>query len=289
MKRILLTGSSGHLGSRTLDLLRGRHEVHAVVRKRPAVPADRVIYHEIDLSAPWSVEALPARVDGIVHLAQSRNYREFPHKALEIFHVNVATTAVLLDYGLRAGASHFVLASTGGLYRPGNETIRECTPIDPPRGELSYYFRSKLSAELLADTYGQRMNVSILRPFFIYGPGQASDKLIARLMSSVRDGKPIQIAGEGGLQINPVHVDDVADLLCSLIEAEGFRVLNVAGPQEVSLRHIANEIGRLTEHPPVFAPRGGVAERIVADHRPVQSLLGRPMIRFDDGLRSLFT
>lgn len=272
-----------------MDLLRARHEIHAVVRKRPAVPVDGVTYHEIDLSAPWSAESLPIPMDAIVHLAQSRNYRDFPAKALEIFHVNVATTAVLLDYGRRAGASHFILASTGGLYQPGNETICESTPINPPQRELSYYFRSKLSAELLVDTYRQWMNVSILRPFFIYGPGQTSDKLIARLMSSVMDSKPIQIAGEEGLQINPVHVDDVADLLCSLIETEGSRVLNVAGPQEVSLRHIANEIGRLAEHPPVFAPTGGVPERIVADHRPVQSLLGRPMIRFDDGLRSLFT
>lgn len=287
MKRILLTGSSGHLGSRTLELLQDRHEVHAVVRKRPAMPVDGVTYHEIDLSAAWSVEALPVRVDGIIHLAQSRNYREFPHKALEIFHVNVATTAVLLDYGHRVGASHFILASTGGLYRPTEQLIVETMQVDPPEGILAYYFRTKLAAELLARSYATVMSVAVLRPFFIYGPGQTSDRLIGRLIESVRSGRQIQLAGWDGLRLNPVHVDDAAELVTVLLGRAGSRTLNVAGPDRVSIRQIAESAGKLLNRVPRFEIAPGASENILADHSPVASLLGRELTGFEDGLRTV--
>lgn len=287
MKRILLTGSSGHLGSQTLCLLRARYEVHAVVRKRPAVPVDGVTYHEIDLSAPWSTETLPARIDGIVHLAQSRNYREFPHHALEIFHVNVAATAVLLDYGRRAGASHFILASTGGLYRPTERIIVEDTPLDPPEGILAYYFRTKLAAELLARSYSTAMNVTVLRPFFIYGPGQTSDRLIGRLIESVRSGRQIQLAGWDGLRLNPIHVGDAAELVAVLLGRAGSRTLNVAGPDVVSIRQIAESAGKLLNRVPMFEIMPGVSESILADHRTVALLLGRDLTGFEAGLRTV--
>jgi UDP-glucose 4-epimerase len=287
MQKVLLTGSSGHLGARALEMLRARYEVHAIVRARPTAVCPDVTYHEVDLSRDWSPQSLPDRMDAVIHLAQSRNYRDFPAKALETFQVNTGSTAMLLDYARQAEVTRFVLASTGGLYQPSPLVIDEKTPVIPPQGMLAHYFRTKLSAELLAESYSTLFDVTVLRPFFIYGPGQSGDKLIARLVTSVRERRLIQLHGDDGLKINPIHVDDAAELLLALLQTNGSRTLNVAGPDVVSIRQIAEEAGQSLDIAPVFERTGSVGEMLVADHRPVSTLLGREMKCFFDGMRSL--
>ncbi len=286
MSTVLITGANGHLGSRALPLLVAKHEVHALVRRVPEEVVEGVVYHSVDLSSLHALEKLPAHVDAVIHLAQASGYRDFPRRALETFQVNAAATALLLDYGRRAGASRFILASTGGLYKPMQGVIDEQTPIAPPDGVLSHYFRTKLSAELIARPYESLMQVSILRPFFIYGPGQSEDKLIARLIASVREGRPIHITGQEGLEMNPVHVDDVAELLVKLLTAEGSRTINVAGPDVVSILHIAQECGRWLARTPILENLPGTPDRIVAGTGLFQTLLGRGLRSFDEGLRT---
>jgi len=285
--KILVTGANGHLGARAIKELCIGNEVHAIVRASPTIAQPSVTYHAIDLSSDWSSKVLPDRIDAVIHLAQSRYYREFPQQALEIFGVNVASAAKLLDYASGAGAKHFVLASTGGLHRPSASVIGEHSPVDPPDGPLEYYFRSKQAAELLARPYMESMDITIVRPFFIYGPGQSPDKLIARLLASIRDGQPIKLAGRDGLVINPVFVDDVVELLLALLEVPGSRTLMVAGPDALSVRAIAYEIGRQFGRTPIFEQMEGEEGRLIADHRALEVLLERSLTGFSEGISRL--
>jgi UDP-glucose 4-epimerase len=285
--RILVTGANGHLGLRAIEKLRIDNEVIAVVRTIPRTAKRNVNYHAIDLSSDWSAKVLPDRIDAVIHLAQSRHFREFPQQALEIFQVNLASTAKLLDYALRAGAKRFVLASTGGLHRPSASVIAESSAVDPPEGLLEYYFRSKQAAELLASPYKGSMDITVLRPFFIYGPGQSPDKLIARLVASIRDGQPIKLTGRDGLVINPVYVDDVVALLLSILNARGSQTLMVAGPETLSMRAIADAIGRQVGRTPIFEQTEGEEGRLIADHRAAETLLGRSLTGFSEGISRL--
>lgn len=285
--RILVTGANGHLGLRAIEKLRIDNEVFAVVRAIPRTARRNVTYHAIDLSSDWSATALPDRIDAVIHLAQSRHFRGFPPQALEIFQVNLASTAKLLDYALRAGARSFVLASTGGLHRPSESMIAESSAVDPPEGPLEYYFRSKQAAELLAGPYKGSMDITILRPFFIYGPGQSPDKLIARLVASIRDGQPIKLAGRDGLVINPVFVDDVVELLLAILDAPGSRTLMVAGPDALSMRAIADAIGRQVGCSPIFEQTKDDEGKLIADHRAAETLLGRSLTGFSEGISRL--
>ncbi|MBA3593219.1 MAG: NAD-dependent epimerase/dehydratase family protein [Polaromonas sp.] len=290
MRKILITGSSGHLGSAVLKKLRNHYEVHAIVRLEPHAKAEGVVYHAIDLSRDWSITKLPKRIDAVVHLAQSRNYRDFPERALEVFWLNTGTTALLLQYAHQAGASQFILASSGGLYQPATSVIDEQTPLRPPIGNLAYYFRSKRAAELLAEAYSTILHTTILRPFFIYGPDQAPEKLIARLIDRVRERLPVQIAGNGGLKINPIHVDDASEIIGALLASSvGSQILNVAGPDVVSIREIAETAGKLLGIQPKFEQVVGREEMLVADHGAVRALLNREMTSFPMGMRSIIS
>lgn len=288
-KKILLTGLTGHVGSRLVHLLHNDYEVHSLGRSKSHPTLVGVIHHKTDLTSNWSTKGLPTKIEAVIHLAQSRNYRDFPAQAIETFQVNAASTATLLDYAQRAGAKKFILASTGGLYQPCRGLIHTSSPINPTQGNLAHYFSTKQAAELLTYSYSAIMDVTVLRPFFIYGPGQSGEKLIARLIQSVKTGNSIQLMGNNGLRINPIHVDDVGEAIRVLISADGINALNLAGPDVVSIRTIAYEIGKKMRLDPVFESVDGLPGRIVADHSPLESLLGRPLIGFREGIATQLT
>jgi len=289
VSRIVLTGAAGLLGARALTTLHGQHEIHAVVRKRPAAPLAGVTYHELDLATNWSTESLPSRVDAVCHLAQSARMRDFPAQAPDIFAVNLAATASLLDYARRSGASHFVLASTGGLYGRHDGAITEETPLNPPGGELGYYFETKRCAELLAAAYVDRLNVIVLRPFFIYGPAQHDDMLIPRLIARVRAGQPITLRGQSGTRLNPIYVDDAVAVLEGTLGLDGHHVINVAGPQVSSIREISNRIAGLLGVDPVFQLEAGEPDHIVSSIARMKAIVDRDLVDVHSGIATMLS
>jgi UDP-glucose 4-epimerase len=286
---IVVTGATGLLGMHALATLHDRHDIHAIVRTRPAQVLSDVVYHEHDFTKPWTADGLPAKVDAVCHLAQSSRMRDFPEHAADIFAVNLAATASLLDYARRAGASHFVLASTGGLYGVSDTAITEDTPLNPPPGHLDYYFQTKRSAELLASAYLGSLNIVVLRPFFMYGPGQHRDMLIPRLIASVRAGRPITVRGTVGTQLNPIYVDDAVAVLKGSLRLAGHQVVNVAGPQVVSVRHIADRIGSLLGVLPVIRTETGEPDHIVSDIARTRAIAARDLIDVDTGIAMMVT
>jgi UDP-glucose 4-epimerase len=287
MSTIVLTGAGGLLGGRALASLHGDHEVHAIVRTAPIVRLAGVVYHELDLATPWSAATLPARVDAVCHLAQSGHWREFPARAADIFAVNLAATAALLDYARGAGASHFLLASTGGLYGASDAPITESTPLDPPGGELAYYFETKRCAELLAASYASILNVIVLRPFFMYGRAQRADMLIPRLIAKVRGGHTITLVGESGTCLNPIHVEDAVAVVEGSLRLEGHQVVNMAGPQVSSIRHIVDRIAGILGIQPIFHIEHGKPDRIVADIARMKEIVRRDLVDIDAGIATV--
>src|SRR5687767_3119548 len=95
---VVITGAGGLVGSRLLDLLAGQHEVCAITRSADRADRHGVHWLRADLAADSLPPGLPTRADAVIHLAQSPHYRDFPEGALDVFNVNVASTARLLDW-----------------------------------------------------------------------------------------------------------------------------------------------------------------------------------------------
>ncbi|WYX13204.1 NAD(P)-dependent oxidoreductase [Achromobacter xylosoxidans] len=163
-QRILLTGATGFVGRHLVQQLVAGHEVLALSRREvPELTRLGVRCVLADLGANADLAAvLPASgVDRIIHLAQSDGYRDFPGSAMDMFQVNVASTAALLDYAAKSGVKGFVLASTGSVYEPYAKPMDEASAQAPE----SHYARTKLAAELLAQSYSKLFNVCALRLF----------------------------------------------------------------------------------------------------------------------------
>lgn len=294
--RILLTGATGFIGAGLLRALVGEardhgsgdaasadNDVFALARREPAAGfGSSATWISHDLSRPLSPAVLPERIDAVVHLAQSNRYREFPEGAADIFAINIRATFELLEYGRRAGADRFVFASTGGVYGYNYERVVETDPVSP----LNFYLSSKYAAELLIANYREVLDAVVVRPFFVYGPGQ-NRMLIPTLVEKVLAGSTIEIDGDPGLTINPVYVDDCVAALLRALRHRGSGLFNLAGDESITITDLVTLIGELCGVKPVISHRdsdpGG---DLLGDNQRMKSVLGTsPATGLREGLR----
>lgn len=276
----LVTGGTGFVGQALLPRLSRRGEVVALCRPGSEPEAiSGVRWLPQDLADPLDESVLPERVDAVFHLAQSTRYREFPDGAIDMLEINTASTLRLLDYCRRVGGRGFALASTGAIYATGQEPAKES---DTPRPG-NFYAASKLAAEQIATPYGELMNVHVLRPFFVYGPGQQADRFIPGLIGRVRQRQQVRLAGEDGIRLNPVYVDDAVEMLLGTLGLEGSGILNLAGAGVHSIREIAEMIGDELGVAPAFEV-ADPSEDLVASIERLTERLGAPSVPMAEGV-----
>lgn len=285
MSKVLLTGATGLIGSYLRERLAPNHAVWAIARNLPPEPDD-VTWIPHDLSEPRLPEALPAGIDTVIHLAQSPRFREFPASAMHVYEVNLGSTARLLDWARRTGATRFIYASTGGVYGFGPEPFSEYDPL--PITPQGHYAATKRASELLVESYAGAFSVIILRFFFVYGKGQRPDMLVPRLIRNVREGQPLTLQGPDGMRLNPLHASDAAQAIEACLTLEGAETFNLAGPEILSLREIGGIIGQHVGREPVFQVDETAPPRsLIGAISRMRERLGAPRVRFAEGVAEL--
>jgi UDP-glucose 4-epimerase len=276
---LVVTGATGLLGSALLPILADRDD-DVVGLHRPGThpgPVRGVRWVAQDLTQPLS-DGLPARVDGVFHLAQSRRFREFPAGAVDVMEVNTMATTRLLEYCRESGGKTFVYASSGAVTGAGPAAIDEHAPPAPS----NLYAVSKYASELVVAQYQSVLAAHSLRYFFIYGPGQQA-MMMPGIIGRVRNGQAVQLAGENGISINPVYADDAARATAAALQLDEGATINVAGPETVTIRQIAEIIGGEVGKAPTFET---VAEQpdFIGSIDLMTRLLGAPATSPNEGL-----
>jgi UDP-glucose 4-epimerase len=285
MSSAVVTGAAGLLGRATaLSLASKGVEVHAFVRSKAQAYHDNIVFHEINLAHPIDVRRLPGRIEHVFHLAQAREHRDFPNSAMSIFSTNLASTAHLLDYSHRVGATGFVYASSGGVYDGRVDRILTEESVLKLPAHLGYYLATKFASEALVGSYADFFTVACLRYFFIYGPGQARSMLIPRIYDRVRNGEPLSLQGESGMSLNPVHVSDAAAATIVAAGLTSSATINVAGPETLSLRKISELFGRDLGVPPKFDSADGDVIDLVTSTAKMREMLVPPTISLRESL-----
>lgn len=288
-KKILITGWSGLVGSDLVKALlaAGGYELFLIGRSENIhINDDKVKRIKIDFASDWDQSELPDDLYAIIHLSQAKNFRDFPNKAREVFYINTLSTLKLIDHAVKNKTSHFIFASSGGVYGTSG-TFRE----EDRQGytkEMGFYLGTKYCSEVLLENYVDLLNVIILRFFFVYGSGQNQSMLVPRLINRVKQGESITLQGQSGMKINPVHVSDVTKAIMASLELNGSHKLNIAGPEVLSMREIGEIIGAAVGQSPRFSIDDVVdPKNLLGDISKMKMLLTEPSIKFKDGIQTM--
>lgn len=283
MARVLVTGAGGFVGAHLLPrLLEAGHDVLCLVRDGSRLePPDDVEVVPADLLRPIDARSL-GRFDAVVHLAQANS--PVPEGAAELFRVNTASTAELLELARRSGGARFVLASSGSVYGVASGAVTE----DAAPRAVDLYAATKRAGELLLEAYSPYLaGASTLRLFTPYGPRQTG-RLIPDLIRRVRDGCAVTLVAGGRPKLTPIFVGDVARVILAALEADGHHVVNVAGDETVGMRQLAELIGRAVGREPVFTDGPGPAHGDLAgvNTRMHEVYAPGPLVPLPDGIRA---
>jgi UDP-glucose 4-epimerase len=279
--QLLVTGGTGFLGRAFLKQLVGRYRVVALARAPDAAPSiDGVDWIPGDLRQPLARARLPRRVAAVVHLASLREPSS-DAGAEQLFAVNVGSTAALLEYAVGAGARRFIYGSTGGVYGYRSGRIRESHKPAP----FDLYTLSKWHGETVV-ARELRLSSVVVRYFFPYGPGQRAG-IVPRLANTIASGRSVTLYRRGRVpHINPVFVDDAADLTCRALLASTTLVVNCAGRDIVTVRDLSHRVAAVLGVRPVFVqgrdPK--VGDMVASLSQSARALGFTPGVSLDTGL-----
>ena len=290
--RILLTGASGFVARAFLERHGSAHDVTILGRTAPSGLACPLSLATADLGDPSSTADAIARLedgsafDVILHLAVSRLHRHFPETALDLFHVNVHSTALLMDFARRTGVGHVLVGSTGTVYDvPFGHAARESDYL-PPK---SYFAATKQAADSLAVQYRPLFPVTVLRFFVPYGPGLRG-RMLNGMIASIGEGRPISVpTGHPALTFSPIYIDDAVAVIVRALDERWNETVNVATGEAVSLEEAGRLIaGRLGRELLVERSGTGPAPYLVPDVGRLRARMpDHAFTGFEDGLDRL--
>jgi len=303
MWRVVITGSSGQIGTNlALRLLGEGHSVFGV-DKRPNTWTDAFPTLLQDLAAPYrdfigGIGSAPyPPCDVVVHLAANAKVHELveqPHRAME----NIQLTFNVLEY-CRANQVPLLFSSSREVYGDIHRYITEEAHADFSYTE-SPYSASKIGGEALIYSYARcyGLRYLVFRFSNVYGRFDADiermERVIPLFIRRLAGGEPVTVYGRDKV-LDFTYVDDCVDGIVRgidrLLRGElRNETINLAYGAGNSLVHMAELVAEALDVEPRIvveqAKRAGEVTHYVADLSKAAALLGyRPSTSLEQGVR----
>jgi UDP-glucose 4-epimerase len=243
-KKVLVTGSSGYLGSQTVAALAGRADLSVIALdvREPATRLPGVIYEVADIRAP-EVDAIVGhnRPDVIVHLASIVTPGKNSNRAFE-YDVDVNGTRNLLQACVAHSVRRVIVSSSGAAYGYYADNPEWLTESDPVRGNevFAYSCHKRLVEEMLAEyrTSHPELEQIIFRIGTILGPTVRN-----QITDLFEKPKILAIAGSDSPFVF-IHDQDVVGAILHGIDSSNVGIFNVAGDGKLTIFEIAQRLGK---------------------------------------------
>lgn len=294
MKKVVVTGGAGFIGSHLTDLLVSEgYDVHVVdtlvAGKREDVHTNATL-HEIDVRDLAALTDVFSNTEYVFHLAALPRVQFSIEYPLESHDVNVTGTWNTLIAAKNAGVKRFVFASSSSVY--GDQPTLPSRENHPTSPQSPYGLQKCIGEQYtrMAYTLYGLPTVS-LRFFNAYGsrqdPQSAYALVTIKFLFQKKEGTPLTITGDGTQTRDFTHVSDIVratHLAATSASVGAGEVINIGAGRGVSVNRIAELIGG----PSVYiAPRVEPHDTL-ADISQAQKLLGwEPKVTIEEGILSL--
>ncbi len=257
---VAVTGPTGEIGQAVVAALERSRGVGRIIgmARKPFDPRERgwkkVDYRRGDVLEARKVARLVEDADVVVHLAFM-----IMGGARASRRVNLDGSRNVFEASAQAGVKRIVYASSVAAYGFHGDNPQPLTEDVPARGTSAHYYSAQKAEveEVLADSlHGTRTKAYVFRPCIVAGPHapllidslpytQISERLPGPVLSLL-DGVPIlrPVLPDPGIPFQLVHHDDVATAMRAAVLGRGRPgVYNLAGPGEMTVRVLAEELG----------------------------------------------
>ena len=257
MKRVLITGAAGFLGSHLCD--RFIKEGYEVIGMDNLITGDLkniehlfklkefVFYHH-DVSKFVHV---PGTIDYILHFASPASPIDYLKIPIQTLKVGSLGTHNLLGFAL-AKKARILVASTSEVYgdpliHPQNEDYwGNVNPIGP-RGVYDEAKRFQEAITMAYHTY-HKLDTRIVRIFNTYGPRMRLNdgRALPAFVGQALRGEDITVFGDGSQTRSFCYVDDLVEGIYRLLLSDYVYPVNIGNPVEITIKQFAEEIIQLT-------------------------------------------
>jgi UDP-glucuronate 4-epimerase len=305
MRRVLITGAAGFIGSHLTERLLARgdrvlglddfNDYYDPAMKRrnvaEALKNERFKLYEADICDEAALRHIfeLERPDVVVHLAARAGVRP-SLKDPNLYHrVNVIGGQHVLDACRDIRPSHLLFASSSSVYGGSTDVpFKEDNPVHRP---ISPYAATKRMNELQAHVYSHvyGLNVTMLRFFTVYGPRQRPDMAIHMFTKAILEGKPVAMFGDGSTRRDYTYIDDVIDGLVRCVDRPfRYEIFNLGEHHTTSLRELIDLIAKHCGKPARIEQKPkqpGDVEITYADIDHAREMLGyNPQFMMDEGI-----
>ena len=300
LKRLLVAGAAGFIGSNFVRLLRhSRPEIDITVLDKLTYAGNLSNLAEFegqpgyrfvrgDICDDALVNSLAGDVEAIVNFAAETHVDRSLMDPFAFIETDVRGTAVLCEAARRHGHKVFLLVSTDEVY--GDVTqgrSREDDALKP----RSPYSASKAGGEYVARAYAESFGLPLIvtRGSNNYGPYQYPEKLIPVLITNAIDDMPLPLYNDGSAVRDYIHVEDHCRAIDMVLhEAPIGGVYNVATGIETTGLEVALAVLEVVGKPQSLiefvADRPGHDYRYALDITRITGLGWEPKVTFAEGL-----
>lgn len=243
MKKVLLTGVAGFVGSKTAELLLAQgvevigvdnlnnyYDVELKKIRLANIKSSSFSFFEIDIEDKEALKELfkQHHFDVVFNLAARAGVRYSMENPDIYMSTNAQGTLNLLECMREFKSSKLVLASTSSLYAGQEMPFKEDLAVNTP---ISPYAASKKAAEVMAYTYHYlyKIDVSVVRYFTVYGPAGRPDMSPYIFADKLLKNEELPVFGDGTQSRDFTYVDDIAEGTILAAKKVGYEIINLGG------------------------------------------------------------
>lgn len=303
MKKTLITGAAGFLGSHLCD--RFIAEGHYVIGMDNLItgdlkniahlfPLENFEFHHHDVSTFVHLEG---ELDYILHFASPASPIDYLKIPIETLKVGSLGTLNLLGLAKQKGA-RILVASTSEVYgdplvHPQNEEyFGNVSPIGP-RG---VYDEAKRFMESITMAYHRHhgLDTRIVRIFNTYGSRMRLNdgRVVPAFMGQALRGEDLTVFGDGSQTRSFTYIDDQVEGIYRLLMSDYVKPVNIGNPDETTILEFAQEIIKLTgtNQKIIYKglPQDDPLQRQPDISRAKEVLGWEPKVNRSDGLKKVF-